>query len=58
MRNNGFSTINRSTNKINLLIIGVGILAIIITGFLYASKLKNMDSPQYATVTAEGYVNF
>lgn len=40
-----FSSVNKSKNKINLIIIGVGIIAIIVTGFFYVKRLENIDSP-------------
>lgn len=40
-----FASVNKSKNKVNLIIIGVGIIAIIVTGFFYVKKLETTDSP-------------
>lgn len=44
-RNNEFEYVDTPKKKIgNYIIIGIGVLAILITGFLYASKLNdNVD---------------
>jgi hypothetical protein len=44
-RNNEFEYVDAPKKKIgNYIIIGIGVLAILITGFLYASKLNdNVD---------------
>lgn len=47
-----FASVNKRKSKINLLIIGLGIIAIVITGFFYVSRLDNTDSPSMAIVSS------
>lgn len=58
LKQDEFASINKSKSKVNLIIIGVSMIAIVVTGIFYVKKLDKTDSPSMDIIsTYEEVIN-